>query len=469
MVLKQAQQDLSSEPKKRRKVGFAAIDAGVEANDCISIFLVRTAEEVGSESSFHVDPIDLNQFFGDIGRIYGYKDLKVNVWFSSISFRAYADITYQSTSDGGKGVTELMPALQKIFGESLLEKRDDFLQSFSTDFHYIRNIISNGEVLYPDASKGSNGVSNHQMDGEVAPIEIVRMGLNSLPVGELYSRLVPLALLLVDGSSPIDVTDPKWEIYLEVEKKTTQQGDTNVRLLGFAVVYRFYRYPDNSRLRISQILILPNCQGNGHGWRLLKVINSVAISENVYDLTVEEPSDYLQHVRTCIDIPRLLAFEPVKPAVSSVASQLKERKLSKRTSGIQFDPPTAVVNAVRETLKITKKQFLQCWEVLIYLDIDQNDRNCMENYRILVAERMKADILGKDEGKSGKQVIEIPNDYDHDMTFVMFSPSKSKDQVDENENQMERNQGNQEEQLSKLVDVRMEQIKQIAEKVALHS
>ncbi|KAK9101154.1 hypothetical protein Scep_024584 [Stephania cephalantha] len=456
MVLKQAQQDLSSEPKKRRKVGFAAIDAGVEANDCISIFLVRTAEEVGSESSFRVDPIDLNQFFGDIGRIYGYKDLKVNVWFSSISFRAYADITYQSTSDGGKGVTELMPALQKIFGESLLEKRDDFLQSFSTDFHYIRNIISNGEVF----------ILMHPR--EAMACLIIRW-MESFPVGELYSRLVPLALLLVDGSSPIDVTDPKWEIYLEVEKKTTQQGDTNVRLLGFAVVYRFYRYPDNSRLRISQILVLPNCQGNGHGWRLLKVINSVAVSENVYDLTVEEPSDYLQHVRTCIDIQRLLAFEPVKPAVSSVASQLKERKLSKRTSGIQFDPPTAVVNAVRETLKITKKQFLQCWEVLIYLDIDQNDRNCMENYRILVSERMKADILGKDEGKSGKQVIEIPNDYDHDMTFVMFSPSKSKDQVDENENQMERNQGNQEEQLSKLVDVRMEQIKQIAEKVALHS
>ncbi|GKV42726.1 hypothetical protein SLEP1_g50104 [Rubroshorea leprosula] len=42
--MKQKQQSTAdpsanAEPKKRRRVGFATIDAGVEANDCFKIYL----------------------------------------------------------------------------------------------------------------------------------------------------------------------------------------------------------------------------------------------------------------------------------------------------------------------------------------------------------------------------------------------------------------------------------------------
>lgn len=52
------------------------------------------------------------------------------------------------------------------------------------------------------------------------------------------------------GSNPIDVTDPKWEIYVLVQKG---QQDSCMRLLGFAAVYRFHRYPDSMRLRLGQV------------------------------------------------------------------------------------------------------------------------------------------------------------------------------------------------------------------------
>lgn len=38
---------------------------------------MSSQEEVGAQDAFCIDPVDLNQFFGEDGKIYGYKDLKV--------------------------------------------------------------------------------------------------------------------------------------------------------------------------------------------------------------------------------------------------------------------------------------------------------------------------------------------------------------------------------------------------------
>ncbi|KAF8393487.1 hypothetical protein HHK36_021731 [Tetracentron sinense] len=460
MVGKQAA-DPITDNKKRRRVGFPNLDDGVEANECIKIFLVGGKEEVDAADSFCLDPVDLNRFFGDDGKIYGYKDLKITIWLSSISFHAYADIAFLNTSDGGKGITDLKSALQRIFGESLLEKKDDFLQTFSTESQYIRSVVVNGEVLHYEASKEHNDNSNSHLKVEACAVEVIRMAVNSMPVGQLYSRLVPLVLLLVDGSSPIDITDPGWEIYLVAQRKADEQEYST--LLGFATVYRFYHYPDSSRLRISQILVLPPYQGQGHGRHLLETLYSVAISEKVYDVTVEEPSDYLQHVRTCIDTLRLLVFDPIQPAIHSVVSHMKQVKLSKKTCSFQFEPPASAVEDVRRSLKINKKQFLQCWEVLIYIGLDPIDQH-RENYVTFISDRMKVDILGKDSGTAGKQVIEVPNDYDHEMTFVMFrTPGGEVGSIE-----MDKNQASQEEQLCQLVDERMKEITLIAQKASLH-
>lgn len=469
MGLKQALTDQSSDGKKRRRVGFAPIDVGVEASECINIFLVVKKEDVGVvEDSSRIEPIDLNQFFDNDGRIFGYQDLKINIYLSIISFHAYADITFQSTSDGGKGITDLKPALQKIFGESLVENKDAFLQTFSADIHYIRNVISNGEVLHCEAS-GENKNSDTRLEANSSTVEnrVIRMTVDCMPVGELYCRLVPLVLLLVDAGSPIDITDPSWGVYLAVESTKDDHGDVGVKLLGFAASYKFYYYPDSSRLRLSQILVLPPYQGRGYGRLLLKVLNSVAQSENIYDLSYEEPSEYLQHVRTCIDMHRLLAMESIKDALSSVVMHIKKDDESRKTYKLKFDPPATAVEDVRRSLKINRKQFLQCWEILIYLELDHNDSRCMEYYRSIISDRTKYDLLGKSSDDAGKQIVEVPNDYDHEMTFVMFRPTDNVT-VDNVNPEIEENQ-NLEQQLKQIVDERMKEIVEIAEKVPLHS
>ncbi|XP_068652867.1 probable histone acetyltransferase type B catalytic subunit isoform X2 [Aristolochia californica] len=456
--------------KRRKRVGFTEFDIGIEANECVKIFLVSKPEEVDCAESFCISPVDLNQFFGEDGKIYGYKDLKINIWLSSRSFHAYPEISFQKSFKGTMGITDLNPVFQIMFGESLVVKKDEFLDTFSTEHNYIRDIVSNGMVIHSKVLEKHDDSLNYLSEEESPKTEhqVIRMDPSSGPVGQLYSRLVPLVLLLVEGGRPIDISDPRWDIYFAVEKESNQLGSIGIKLHGFATMYRFYHHPDSTRFRISQLLVLPPYQGHGHGSILLETINSIAIAEDVYDVTAEEPSDYLQQIRVCIDTLRLLTFEPVKSSVTSIASQLKESKLSKRVGKFWSDPPAAIIEEARKQLKINKKQFVRCWEVLIFLYLHPDDQKSMENFRTCIADRLKADILEKSPETNGKSVIDVPSDYNPQMTFVVFQAAASQVKVDGagvngNENNI------QDDQLNQVVDKHVEEIMEIAKKVAMHA
>nr|XP_043624523.1 histone acetyltransferase type B catalytic subunit [Erigeron canadensis] len=452
-----------SDTKKRRKVAFSKSDEGVLPNECIKIYFVSKEEEFGSPESFLIEPVDLAPFFEEDGKIYGYQGLKITVWISSISFQAFADISFESTSDAGKGITDLKSSLQNIFADNLVETKDDFLRTFATENNYVKSMISSGKVIQQNLLANSNELVRN-LKADSSELEFVRV--EGTAMGLLYCRLVPLVLLLVDGSNPIDVTDPDWEIYLLAEKKTDQQ-DNPVKLLGFAALYRFFHYPDSHRLRLGQILVFPPYQRKGYGGYLLQGLTNMVVSDNVYDLSIEEPLDSLQHVRACIDIPRLLALESIQPALNSTVSRLKEENLAKRTHITRFSPPPDIIEEVRKCLKINKKQFLQCWEILIYIALDPIDKH-LDNFKTLVLDRIKADVIGKDTGAGGKRVVEVPTEYDQDASFVMFKTTVDGDEP----NEIEMNEDDkikQEKQLQKLVDERLEAIKLVAQKVSVKS
>lgn len=51
---------------------------------CICLTAVKSGDEVGSTNSFCINPVDLNQFFGEDGKIYGYKGLRVSQSFKML-------------------------------------------------------------------------------------------------------------------------------------------------------------------------------------------------------------------------------------------------------------------------------------------------------------------------------------------------------------------------------------------------
>ncbi|XP_021763348.1 histone acetyltransferase type B catalytic subunit-like [Chenopodium quinoa] len=450
--------DSTSDSKKKRRVAIAPIDTGVEANECIQIYMVGSKDEAEAGTGYQIDPLDLNHFFDDDGKIYGYQGLKITIWVSSVSFHVYTDITFESSSDRGKGITDLKAALQDMFAENIVEKKDDFFQTFTTEKHYISSVVTKGELLVQNAADG-NGHSH----ADTTDTQVIRFVMGDMSAGLLYSRLVPLVLLLVDGSNPIDVTDSCWEMYVIVQKIADPEGDQS-RLLGFAAAYRFYHYPDTLRLRLSQILVLPPYQQKGYGRRLLEILNNAAMSESVYDLTVEEPVDSLQRIRYYIDVPRLLTCSAVQSAVDTAATHLKEANLSKRTQSSQLFPPLTAVNEVRKSLKINKKQFLKCWEILLYIALNPVDKY-MENYRIFITDQVKASVIGKDTGTKGKQVIDTPNDFGEDA-FVMYKPQDCEDGHVDVDVLDEDQKKQQEQQLLQIVDERVKEIQLVAQKVS---
>ncbi|CAK7341649.1 unnamed protein product [Dovyalis caffra] len=158
--------DPISEPKKRRRMleskPISASKFTWPYFDFLvylmTDILVSSKEEVGASDSFRISPVDLNSFFDEDGKIYGYNELKITIWVSSISFHAFADITFQSTSD-------------RIFADTLVDNKDDFLQTFSTERHFVRSIISDGEILQHKASNGHAVDYNNRLGTATSDLE----------------------------------------------------------------------------------------------------------------------------------------------------------------------------------------------------------------------------------------------------------------------------------------------------------
>lgn len=193
----------------------------------------------------------------------------------------------------------------------------------------------------------------------------------------------------------------------------------------------------------------------------------MVVSDNIYDFSIEEPLESLQHVRACIDIPRLLTLKPIQESLNSIVTRLKEENLAKRTEISKFTPTSETIEEVRKTLKINKKQFLQCWEILIYISLDPIEKH-LENFRTIVLDRIKADVIGKDTGAGGKRVIDVPTEFDSEVSFVMFKTNVGGEEVKEAEME-EDDKIKQEEQLRKLVDERIEAIKLVSQKISKSS
>lgn len=189
------------------------------------------------------------------------------------------------------------------------------------------------------------------------------------------------------------------------------------------------------------------------------MLNNVAISENVYDFTIEEPLSQLLQLRTCIDVKRLQGFGPIQEAVNSAVSQFKLGRLSKKVSAPPLLPPPEAIGAVRKSLKIPKEQLLHCWEMLVFLGLEPDEH--MEDFILAVSSRMRNDLIGESSNVVGKQVVEVPTDFDQEMSFVMFRSTSNVNGVETDESR-----ANQEEQLKKLVDDRVTEIKLIAQKVS---
>lgn len=141
--------------------------------------------------------------------------------------------------------------------------------------------------------------------------------------------------------------------------------------VGYSTVYLYYAYPQNTRPRISQCLILPPFQGMGVGAQIIETIyNKFRSDPNVTDITVEDPSDDFRRVRNYVDAKLCINLPEFAP------EELKK--------GFNKE----MINAARSKYKINPKQCRVVYEILRLKATNVNDEAEYKAYRLYVKTRL---------------------------------------------------------------------------------
>lgn len=137
----------------------------------------------------------------------------------------------------------------------------------------------------------------------------------------------------------------RWFVLINVNRfKKEKQADASINysFMGYVTFYPFFYFPDKRRMRISQFLILPPYQRQGHGSKFLALkykrtgklyrflFNQFLSRSEIHDfggfllrqctllIAVEDPNDSFTDMRDLVDVKNVLetsVFSELKPPV----------------------------------------------------------------------------------------------------------------------------------------------------------
>ncbi|XP_021938160.1 histone acetyltransferase type B catalytic subunit isoform X2 [Zootermopsis nevadensis] len=330
----------------------------VSSNDSIEFKLVRQLADI-SDDRCSFKPVMSHQVFGDRESIFGYQDLKIQLYYSAARLTTYFGITYTDkvTPDKFEGIEadEIFDKISEKLQPGFYTNLDDFCSHLEKDV----NFVPFGELQHSFATDDGN------RSWEIYMCEVTTPGFLTY-----HERLQTFVLWFIDAASFIDSDDDHWRFFLIYEKYYVD-GNMCYAIAGYATVYEYYAYPDNIRPRISQMLVLPPFQRFGLGAQLLDNIYRHYIKQlRVTDITVEDPSDDFQRLRDFLDARncgKLPSFQP---------RMLEE--------GFQDE----MVAEAKAKLKINKKQARRVYEILRLQMTDIHNSEQYRRYRLDVKNRL---------------------------------------------------------------------------------
>ncbi|XP_076455980.1 histone acetyltransferase type B catalytic subunit-like [Babylonia areolata] len=330
------------------------------ANDAIHFKLVRQEADLEDEKTTF-KPDMTHQIFGEQESIFGYKDLEVQLFYTAGKLMPYLSLQYTDrvpvTGSDGVYADNVAQKLMKEMPPEVLTNKDDFLATVDKDV----NFTPYGELLH------SYTVT---VDGEDREFQIYKPDIETPGFREYHKRLQTFILFFIDAASYIDDDDDKWTYYLLFEKYK-RDGNTVYAIAGYMTAYNYYAYPKNIRPRLSQFLILPPFQRQGHGAVLLQAFyNDVVPRSLVIDITVEDPSEDFQRLRDFVDARNCMSLTNYQP------DYLLEG----------FHP--AMAEEARTKLKLNKRQARRVYEILRLKITDENNTSMYRQYRLDLKRRL---------------------------------------------------------------------------------
>nr|CAG4634801.1 EOG090X06NC [Alona affinis] len=333
----------------------------IDSNEALNLKLVRTHQDVeDDESSFK--PEMSHQIFGENESIFGYKDLQIKLYYTAGKLNTYLAMKYTKKVDPKKfdGATpdDVIGAIASKLQPGFMTNLDEFLALLNKE----ESFRPPGELLHTySVNKGLA----EERQFEMYSCTIEEPGFRSY-----HERLQMFLLWYVDAASFIDVDDDRWRFYLIFEKYPID-GGFRYAVCGYATVYLYFAYPNKTRPRVSQFLVLPPFQRMGLGAELLNVIyRSFLKDSNILDITVEDPSEEFVRLRDFVDTRNCEKLE----------SFAKDK--------LQLGFSSAMVEEAQANLKINKKQARRIYEILRLHATNVANADEYRAYRLEVKRRL---------------------------------------------------------------------------------
>nr|CAB3251832.1 histone acetyltransferase type B catalytic subunit [Phallusia mammillata] len=332
------------------------------ANEVVQFKMVRNVEDLASEDGYF-NPDMSHQIFGEKEQIFGFKKLRINLFYAASTLHIYVNIKYEKKLNPkyAEGVEpdNIMEKLKDVLPLKFSENIDEFSSQLETQasFH------PHGELINTYTRQGKE--TSLKRTFQVYKADVTCPGFK-----DYHQRMESFILWFIDAASYIDADDDKWDFYTVFEK-IVKSGITTFNFVGYSTCYRFYAYPDRCRPRISQVLVLPVYQKQGHCTALLSTIyQQYTNNSSVVDITAEDPSDNFQRVRDFVDAKNLAQLKAFCPA------NLKE-SYSKEME-----------KSAKENHKINKRQARRIYEILRLSHTNEHDDDEFTKYRLSVKERI---------------------------------------------------------------------------------
>ncbi|KAK6183635.1 hypothetical protein SNE40_011071 [Patella caerulea] len=337
-------------------------DFKLNANDVIHFKLVRNESDVEDhDKTFKADMT--HQIFGEQESIFGYKDLEVKMYYTAAKLTTYLSMSYidKVTPKRFDGLVpdDIIPKLAQEIPPGYYTNIDDFLATLPKE----QNFRPFGELLHSYKIKKEGGSRT---------FEIYKTDIEAPGFREYHSRLQTFLLFFIDAASYIDVDDDRWNYYLLFEKYKSD-GNTMYAIAGYMTVYNYYAYPNKTRPRISQVLILPPFQRQGHGAQILQTFyNTCYDRDDVMDITVEDPSENFQRLRDYVDVKNAEKLDHFQP--EKLKSCFSDEMLLE----------------ARQKLKLSRRQARRVYEILRLKSTEGNNSQQFRDFRLDVKRRLNA-------------------------------------------------------------------------------
>eukprot|EP00743_Colponemidia_sp_Colp-15_P006247 GILK01006721.1.p1 GENE.GILK01006721.1~~GILK01006721.1.p1 ORF type:complete len:430 (+),score=75.76 GILK01006721.1:34-1290(+) len=360
--------DILAPSTKKAKVETEE-DIGADAIQSVKLRFVRSPDDLNDFSTqFH--PEYVHQVFGDDEKIYGYQDPTIEIAFTADSLKPFVSIGYKremKNSEFNRTGDAERHDLDEIMDETYPGKYDteasEFLPKLSEPFHPYGQLVQKYTV------------NNKQF-------EIYKTTLADESFHEYNRRMQTFVLWFIEAGSHIEADDPKWEVYTVYER----YQENKFACAGFCTVYPFWAYPNGERLRVSQFVIFPPFQRQGHGRKLLRTIYHDAVTRNCIEVTVEQPSESFKTLRDLTDIEYMIEsgyFDWCKGADGKFA---KRPLTQAQLQAIKLSPDT--IKDINSKLKLIKPQIRRAYEILKFFFLNVENETVYREYRLEVKQRL---------------------------------------------------------------------------------